>query len=411
MRAEILNIGDEILIGQVLNSNAQWIAEQLTGCGFYVNRMLTVADNMDEILNAFSECTSRAEIVIVTGGLGPTNDDLTREALCRYYQCGMKTDDASLKQLHVFFTQRGIELTPLNRSQADVPERSEAILNIDGTSPGMWFEDGNSVLVALPGVPFELKSMMSNTVLPKLKKKYQPGEVVFKTVLIQGIGESFLAVKISDWEASLPAGMSLAYLPQPGIVRLRLLMRGKDAAKMQVQIDKAIEELIKLVPEYFFGFNEETLAEVCGRILQEKQQTLCTAESCTGGTIAQMITSVPGSSLWYKGSVVAYSNEIKQKLLNVSPQTLADHGAVSEATVTAMAVNARKVLGTDWAIAVSGIAGPDGGTALKPVGTTWIAVAGPQGCEAKMFLFGDHRQRNITRAALAALNMLRQKIV
>jgi nicotinamide-nucleotide amidase len=411
MDIEILNIGDEILIGQVLNTNAQWMAEQLTQTGFNVSRMVTVPDKMPEILEAFAEARKRTDVVLVSGGLGPTNDDLTREALCRFFQCGMKTDQESLARLHVFFSQRGIGLTPLNRLQADVPVKSEAIPNFDGTSPGMWFDIDNKVLVALPGVPFELKSMMEHTVLPRLKERFQPGEVVYRTVLIQGIGESFLSDKIKSWEEELPEGCGLAYLPQPGIVRLRLLMRGTDISAMEATIDKEIHSLQQLIPEYIFGYGEETLAGVVGKLLLTRGESLSTAESCTGGTIAQMITAIPGSSGYFKGSVVAYSNEVKMRQLQVSEETLIEHGAVSEPVVRQMAEQVRLLMQTTYSIAVSGIAGPDGGSEEKPVGTIWIAVAGPQGCIAKKFLLGDHRGRNIIRASLAGLNLLRVAIL
>lgn len=410
MDVEILNIGDELLIGQVLNTNAQWLAEQLTQTGFNVSRMVTVADQMPAILQAFTEARLRADIVIVSGGLGPTNDDLTREALCAFFNCRMKTDPESLDRLHEFCSKRGYILTPINRLQADVPEKSEAIPNNDGTSPGMWFDIDQKVLIALPGVPFELKGMMTNTVLPRLKERFQPGNVVFRTVMLHGIGESMLAERIKAWEDELPKDCSLAYLPQPGIVRLRLLMRGISQTAMESVINKEIEKLKLLVPEYIFGYDEETLAEVLGKLLLARGETVATAESCTGGTIAQMITAIPGSSAYFKGSVVAYSNEVKTKLLQVPAEMLQQHGAVSEAVVCAMAAQVCEFMQTTYGIAVSGVAGPDGGTDEKPVGTVWIAVAGPNGVSASKFQFGDHRGRNITRAALAGLNMLREAI-
>lgn len=410
MNTEIINIGDELLIGQVLNSNAQWMAEQLTAAGYNVRRMVIVADRMEDILGAFAEAQRRCDLVLVTGGLGPTNDDLTREALCRYYQCGMKTDPDSLQRVTSLFERRGIQLTPLNRLQADVPEASEAVPNEDGTSPGMWFDRGGKVMVALPGVPFELKSMMQRTVLPRLQQRFHAEAVVSRTILTQGIGESFLAARIAEWEKNLPAGCSLAYLPQPGIVRLRLLMRGAEKMSLQRQIDAEVERLKALIPEAVFGYNDDTLAEVVGHLLHSAGQTLATAESCTGGTIAQMITAVPGCSEWFNGSMVAYSNKVKINQLQVPAALINKHGAVSEDVVRVMAENVRNLLNADYSIAVSGIAGPDGGSPEKPVGTTWIAVAGPKGITAEKFLFGDHRGRNITRAALTALNMLRLAI-
>lgn len=411
MKVEILNIGDELLIGQVLNTNAQWLAEQLTGNGFQVTRMVTVADQMQEILDAFKEGLECADIVLVTGGLGPTNDDLTREALCRFFNCGMKTDEPSRERIIAMFGLRGLNLSPLNRMQADVPERSEAIPNYDGTSPGMWFDVDGKVLAAMPGVPFELKSMMKNVVIPRLIERFHPGAVVSKTVLVQGVGESYLAVKIKEWEDQLPEGCSLAYLPQPGIVRLRLLMRGADAAVLENTIAQEVKKLQELLPEEIFGFGDDTLAGVVGNLLKASGETLSTAESCTGGNIAQMITSVPGSSAYFQGSVVSYSNEVKIHQLGVPADLIAAHGAVSEEVVTAMANNVRNLMKTTWSIAVSGIAGPDGGSPEKPVGTTWIAVAGPGGTVARKFLLGDHRGRNITRASLSAINLLRLQML
>jgi len=411
MDVEIVNIGDELLIGQVLNTNAQWIAEQLTQSGFNVSRMVTVPDNMQIILDAFHEARSRTDVVIVTGGLGPTNDDLTREALCLYFGCGMKTDEGSLARISNMFSLRGWELTPTNRLQADVPEKSEAIPNFDGTSPGMWFDVDQKVLVALPGVPFELKSMMVQTALPRLIERFHPGDVVFRTVLIHGMGESFLSDQIKSWEASLPEGCSLAYLPQPGIVRLRLLMRGHDKALMESVIEAEIGKLRLLIPENIFGYGEETLAGVVGKMLHDRGETVSTAESCTGGAIAQMITAVPGSSVYYMGSVISYSNDVKINQLGVPVEMIIAHGAVSEPVARAMAENVRELLHTTYGIAVSGIAGPDGGSIEKPVGLNWISVAGPKGTIASKFLFGDHRGRNITRAALAALNMLRMEMM
>ena len=416
MKTEIINIGDELLIGQVINTNATWMVTEMGGSGFPVQRVTILADDREAILRALSEGETRSDIVLITGGLGPTKDDITKEALCHHFNTKLKFDQASYENVARIFGERGFPVTELNRKQAEIPEGSVALLNNYGTAPGMWFErtspsgSGIRVIISLPGVPYEMKNLLRTEVIPKLIQKFKPLPTVHRTILTQGIGESFLSDLIEDWEENLPLPLHLAYLPQPGIVRLRLTGSGPDKNLLKEMIEKETEKLCNLIPEYIFGEGEESLEQIIGILLTEKKRTLSTAESCTGGYIAHLITRIPGSSAYYRGSVIAYSNEIKQKELSVSEQNISAHGAVSEAVVVEMAKGIQKKFGTDYAIATSGIAGPDGCTPEKPVGTTWIAIATPKGVQAYHYLMGDDRERNIRKTALQSLNLLRKAI-
>jgi len=416
MNVEIINIGDELLIGQVVNTNAAWMAEQLNLHGFPVIRISVVSDDRDHILNALAEAESRSGVVLISGGIGPTKDDITKTTLCEFFGTRLIFNEEAFHDIEILFRRRGFNVTELNRKQADLPENCIAIPNKLGTARGMWFEKdraegGKTLFISLPGVPFEMKAMMTDEVIPRLKKVIRPQSIYHKTILTQGIGESFLAALIGAWETFLPSHIRLAYLPQPGIVRLRLTGTGVDGLLLRRQIKAEVAKLEKIIPEYIFGYDEETLEEIVGSLLKAAGATLSTAESCTGGYIAHLLTRIPGSSAYFKGSVVAYANELKEEILGVRPETLSEHGAVSEQVVLEMAAGAQRLLKTDYVIAVSGIAGPDGGTAEKPPGTTWIAVAGTDGAFAKHYLFGDNRERNIRRTALQALNMLRKAIL
>ncbi|MCX6247428.1 MAG: competence/damage-inducible protein A [Bacteroidetes bacterium] len=417
MQTEIINIGDELLIGQVVNTNASWMSEQLDLAGFPVHRVTLIRDDPEEILTILKEAGQRAEVILITGGLGPTKDDLTKETLCRYFNTKLIFDPVSFQNIEKMFHARGFAMTEVNRKQAEIPENCIAIANANGTAPGMWFEitktraGTKQIYISMPGVPFEMKAMLVNEVIPRLKKCFQPVTVLHHTLLTQGIGESFLSDILEEWEAHLPENLHLAYLPQPGIVRLRLTGKGDNEVSLQKLMDEETDKLKSLIPEYIFGEGDTTLEAVVGNLLRNSGTTLATAESCTGGYIAHLITSIPGSSAYYKGSIVAYSNEIKIKELGVSERVLEKEGAVSEAVVITMASTVRNGFGTDYSIAVSGISGPDGGTEEKPVGTVWIAVAGPSGVKAVKYLFGDNRERNIRRTALQALNMLRKTIL
>ncbi|TVQ08901.1 MAG: competence/damage-inducible protein A [Bacteroidetes bacterium] len=408
---EIITIGDELLIGQVVNTNASWMAEEINGVGWSVRQITSVSDNAEEIRRALEEASLRADVVLMTGGLGPTKDDITKDVLCNYFSTRLVLHEAVLQNIESFFRRKGLPLTGLNRDQAMVPESARVIENPMGTAPGLAFEKDGKLFVAMPGVPYEMKHIMEVFVLPELVKSSDSQVIVHKTILTQGIGESFLAKMIEDWENSLAPDIKLAYLPSPGIVRLRLSMRGTDRMMMEAKIAEKVDELQKLIPVYIWGEGKETLEENVGKLLKERNKTLSTAESCTGGLIAHRITSVPGSSGWFAGSVIAYDNRIKIQMLAVNAEVLEMQGAVSKEVVEEMASGVQKILQTDYAIAVSGIAGPDGGTDEKPVGTVWIAVAGPQGVVSRKFLFGDERMRNIQRSSTAALAMLREQIL
>jgi len=417
MKTEIINIGDELLIGQVVNTNASWMAAEMDGAGFPVQRVTILADNRAEILSTLSEAENRSDIVLITGGLGPTKDDITKEVLCHYFGTKLVFDQPSYENIIRIFKDRGFPVTALNRKQAEIPETAIPLQNINGTAPGMWIEKNKqsgkeiTIFISLPGVPYEMKSLLKSEVIPRLQQRYSPLSIVHRTILTQGIGESFLSDLLEGWEKSLPPPLHLAYLPQPGIVRLRLTGSGPDKNLLTGQVEREVKKLYNLIPEYIYGTEEETLEEIIGRMLTERNCTLSTAESMTGGYIAHLITRIPGSSVYYKGSVIAYSNEIKQKELGVREESLIAHGAVSEVVVLEMVLGVRQKFGTDYAIATSGIAGPDGGTANKPVGTSWIAIATPNGHQTFHYLMGDERERNIRKTALQALNLLRKAIL
>lgn len=411
MNVEIINIGDELLIGQVTNTNASWMAEQLNLSGFNVLQFTIIRDDREHILAALAEAEKRVPIVLISGGIGPTLDDITKQTLCEYFGTRLVFSEPAYHDIEEIFVRRGFQMTELNRRQAELPEICRQIPNKLGTARGMWFEKdresgGTTVFVSMPGVPFEMKAMMTEYIIPALKTEFTTPFIQHKTILTQGVGESFLAEKIESWELALPSEIKLAYLPQPGIVRLRLTGRGPDQGSIASMISTAKDELYHLIPEYIFGEDDETLEEVIGKALKSAGATLCTAESCTGGYIAHLITRIAGASDYFLGSVVSYSNDAKVNLLDIPEEVIMQHGAVSEAVVSLMAVNSREKFGATYSLAVSGVAGPGGGTGEKPVGTTWIALATPQGVVARKLLFGDHRERNIRRSALQAMMML-----
>ena len=407
MIADIINIGDELLIGQVINTNASWMAERLNSIGVRVRQITAISDSGDHIKSTIDEAFRFSDLVILTGGLGPTKDDITKHVLVEYYNSRMVIHEPTLQHVEHFFKMRGRTITELNRRQAEIPECCEPLTNLNGTAPGMWFEKDDKILVSVPGVPFEMKALMEDQILPRLAARINGDVILHKTVLTQGVGESFLADLIAEWEDALPANIRLAYLPQHGMVRLRLTATGNDKEALEQSIKHQLDSLLKLIPGYVFGFDGDTLEGITGELLKWQGATICTAESCTAGYLAHMITLVPGSSGYFKGSIVAYSNELKTKLVGIDAALIQKHGAVSKEVVSEMAASAKKLLGCTFALATSGIAGPSGGTPEKPVGTVWIALAGPDGVEAKHFLFGNNRERNIHITALAALNMLR----
>jgi nicotinamide-nucleotide amidase len=402
MQVEIINIGDELLIGQVINSNAARMGKALLDGGFTTRRMITISDNREDILSSIDQRLPGTQVLIFSGGLGPTRDDLTKNVLAEYFN--QDAYDAIVK----IFSKRNLTITETNKEQAYLPKDCISLPNPVGTARGLWFEKDDLVLISLPGVPFELDALMETEVMPRLIEHYKTQPLYNKTIMTIGIGESFLSDLIQEWELALPQDISLAYLPQYGSVRLRLSCSNTHPKASLQLIDEQIAQLKPLISEYIYGYDEITLQEVVGALLIKKQATLATAESCTGGYISHLITSISGSSAYFKGSITAYANTVKVGQLGVNAQDIEDNGAVSEIVVTQMAEGARKNLTTDYAIATSGIAGPDGGTEEKPVGTIWIAVATPKGTIAEKFQLGDHRGRNIVRSATLGLNMLRK---
>ncbi len=412
MKAEIITIGDELLIGQVVDTNSAFIATKLNEAGIHVHQITSVSDNKEHIIEALHNASQKADIIIMTGGLGPTNDDITKLTICEYFKVRLKFDSEAYKDVEYMFKIRGREVTEINRRQADLPENCIALRNKNGTAPGMWFDVNGKIYISMPGVPYEMKAILEDEAIPKLKKHFTLPVIVHRNVLTIGIGESMLAEKIADWESSLTQeDIKLAYLPSIGMVRLRLSTSGQDRNILETNVEKKIKELQNLVGEYIFGYENDTLETIVGKLLKENKQTLSLAESCTGGYISHLITLTPGSSAYYKGSVIAYSYEIKTMELGVDKDILNARGAVSQEVVEKMASSVRKKFDTDYSIAVSGIAGPDGGTPEKPVGMVWIAVATPTKVFSKKCQFANNRLRNIQMTANTALNMLRKEIL
>lgn len=418
MFAEIITIGDEILIGQIVDTNSAWMAQQLNLAGVRIKQITSISDDRDHILRTLKEAEERADVILITGGLGPTKDDITKHTLCDYFHTTLRFNQDVYKNVERLFKGFGKEVSPVNRAQAEVPEACIPLQNEMGSAPGMWFEKGNKVFVSMPGVPFEMQFIMEKHVLPRLREKFRLPYVTHYTVLTSGIGESDLSDKLTDWEDSLAEhNIKLAYLPSPALVRLRLSAAGDDREKLEKSIRDKIEELKKIIPEFIYGYDvygskeQESLEHVVGELLRAKKGTLSIAESCTGGYISHLITRIAGSSDYYLGSVISYANDLKVNELDVSQSMLDQHGAVSREVVEQMVAGIRKKYNTDYSIAASGVAGPGGGTAEKPVGTVWIAVATPYRIISKRYQFGDHRERNIQRAAITALNMLRRELL
>jgi nicotinamide-nucleotide amidase len=387
------------------------MAQQLNLRGFKVKQVSSVSDDENHILNALQEASTRVSIVLITGGLGPTKDDITKKTLCKYFNTSLVFNEDVFMDVEKLFNDRGYQVTPLNRGQAEVPANCAVLKNTVGTAPGMWFEEKGIVYVSMPGVPYEMMNMMEDTVLPKLEKHFKTTMIIHHTLLTQGIGESILAEKISAWEDALPSHIKLAYLPAISSVRLRLSGFGDDQVKLKTDFEKQLSQLKILVGKYCYGENDDTLELVIGKLLKAQGKTLGTAESCTGGQIAAIVTKVPGSSAYYKGSIISYANEIKEQYLAVRNDDLESYGAVSKVVVETMAKSLLKKLNVDYSIATSGIAGPEGGTAAKPVGTVWIAVANHEKVYSKQFLFGKNRARTIQAATLTSLNLLRRFIL
>ena len=406
MNVSIINIGDELLIGQVVNSNAASMSKMLIAAGMEVKEVAVVADRADAIRSALERLMATSDAVLITGGLGPTKDDVTKQVLCDHFHSELVENSEALANVTRLFALRGYELTPINRQQAWVPRCCKVINNTLGTAPCMWFEQDGKVVVAMPGVPFEMEHLMRTEVIGRLQAHFHTSYILNKNILVQGIGESFLSDLIEEWELGLPQSMRLAYLPQAGMVKLRITARGEDREALSSAIMREVKKLYLIAGQYIVGEDMESLPEAVAQMMRFNNMTLSTAESCTGGTIASKLTALAGASQYFKGGVVAYSNEVKECALGVPHPTLEQHGAVSEETVRAMAEGVRQRLASDYSIATSGIAGPGGGTDDKPVGTVWIAVAGPSRTETRLKHFGDDRLRTIERTCNEAFSML-----
>ena len=411
MKAEIISIGDELLIGQTINTNAAWLGNVLNTIGFVIYQITSVPDNREHILKALGEATGRSEVVIITGGLGPTSDDITKPVLCEFFNTRLVANAEVLSMIERLLSRRGFVMNDNNRRQAEIPEACRILPNSTGTAPGMWFEKQGSVFVSLPGVPHEMKQITSEYLIPELKKRFVSQVIMHRNIMTFGTFEARLAEILTQFENDLPPSVKLAYLPSFGVIKLRLTSSGNDSDNVAKILEIQGDKLYKIIPEYIFGENEITLEETIGMLLVKRKATLCTAESCTGGQISAMITSIPGSSDYFLGSVVAYSNSVKTSLLGIPDETIKAHGAVSREVAESMASGARKLFSTDYSVSVTGIAGPGGGTDAKPAGTVWIAVASAKETISEKFTFGNDRIVNIRRSSLTALNLLRKQII
>ncbi|BAX82188.1 competence/damage-inducible protein A [Labilibaculum antarcticum] len=408
MQAEIITIGDEILIGQIVDTNSAWMAKELNGIGINVGKITSISDQKNDIVSSLKQAMERVSLVLITGGLGPTNDDITQKTLSDFFGMSLVQNDLLYAKIEQRLGDRGISMNHFNREQALVPDGARIIQNNHGTAPCMWFEKEGKVVISMPGVPFEMKGIMQDEILKSLAQHFSTPVILHKTIMTEGIGESVLAEMLIDWEANLPNCVKLAYLPSPGLVRLRMSLTGDDENKLKRVIEEQLDKLREIIPANIFGYDDYPIELSVAKLLSDKGKSLGTAESCTGGNVAHLLTSHAGSSAYFKGAVVAYSNEVKENVLQVNAADLEKYGAVSQEVVEQMAIGAQKLLNTDYAIATSGIAGPDGGTVEKPVGTVWIAVAGPEEVISHKFYLYKNRERNIRVASLNALNMLRK---
>lgn len=408
MNATIITIGDELLIGQVVDTNSCFIGRKFGDCGIRIVERCSIGDDADTIIATLDRVLTKSEIVIITGGLGPTKDDLTKHTLARYFGCKLVRDEATYQFVEQMLARRGIEFNELNQAQALVPESCTVLPNRNGTAPGMWFDttDGK-VVISLPGVPFEMEELITGEVIPRLTERFALRSNVHKTLITFGMAESVLAATIAEWEDALPEQLHLAYLPNAKSIRLRLSCYDVDREEGQRMIDKAFEELECIIPDYIMGYEGASVAEEVAKLLKERSATLAVAESCTGGRIANTFTSMAGSSEYFLCGVVSYANSAKQNILGVEADTLQQYGAVSQQVAEQMAEGVRRVAGSDYAIATTGIAGPTGGSETKPVGTVWIAIATPQGTVSRKMTYGKIRIQNIERATTTAINLLR----
>ncbi len=410
MLVEIITIGDEIMIGQIVDTNSAWMAVELNKVGFEIAQITSVHDDAQHIINALNDAQTRADVILFTGGIGPTKDDITKQTLCKYFDTKLIYNEAVFQNIEKLLVNRQRAMNELTALQAKVPENCTVIQNLVGTAPITWFEKTGKVIVSMPGVPNEMKNAMSTEIIPRLQKRFKTPAIVHKTIIVKGYPESALALKIADWENNLPEYLHLAYLPTYGIIRLRISGSSENELALEFEINQQANQLSEILGDAIVAFEDIPLEVLVGKVLKNKKLTIATAESCTGGNIAHKITEVAGSSDYFKGSVVAYSNEIKQQVLHVPEEILAQQGAVSAETVEAMAVGARQLMRSDVAIATSGVAGPSGGTVEKPVGTVWIAVSTPHKTTSRMYQFGTNRIQNIERTTQNAFLFLLEKL-
>lgn len=411
IKATIITIGDEILIGQIVDTNSVSIAKRLNAAGITVEEKLSIGDDAEQIATTLKRAHTQSQIVIITGGLGPTKDDITKHTLARIFSSQLIENKAVAEHVEKMLAVRGIAFNALNRSQAMVPECCTVLFNHHGTAPGMWFEEGDHVTISLPGVPFEMEHLMEDEVMPRLKAHYSLHANIHRTMITSGIAESILAERIAEWEDALPKGVKLAYLPSPNIVRLRLsTYDSEDGVAARKRIDELFNQLYKIIPDNIVGYEDASVQQLVHQLLTERGKTLAVAESCTGGTIASRFTAMAGSSAYFLAGVVAYANEAKRDILGVNYDDIMRYGAVSEQVARQMAEGAQRITGADYAIATTGIAGPTGGSTQKPVGTVWIAVATPQGTIATLRPSGTDRSQIINRASAYAIEMLYKEL-
>jgi nicotinamide-nucleotide amidase len=412
MKTEIINIGDELLIGQTVNTNASWMGSFFTNLGLPIIQTSVISDDEAAIIEALKEAESRAELVLITGGLGPTKDDITKHTLCKYFDTTLVMNNEVLKEIESYFSTRNRKMLQTNIDQALLPADCTVLLNKLGTASGMLFERNNTTFVSMPGVPYEMKHIVETGVIDYLTKNNKIGHLYHKTVRTMGIGESFLAEIIKDWESNIrKRGLKLAYLPSPGIVKLRISAFTDLYQNNIYLVDEAINELLPLISDYVYGFNDDEIQLILGELLANQHKTISVCESCSGGYLSHLLTSVPGCSRYFLGSIVSYTNELKNRLLNVPNELFTTVGAVSEEVVKAMVNGGLELLKSDYVIAISGVAGPNGGTSEKPVGTVWVAVGSVSSIRTFKYTLGNNRERNIQMASLFGLNELRKLVL
>ncbi len=410
MKATIISIGDELLIGQTINTNASWLGSQLAQQGITIYQVITISDEHQEIINQFDKALEGADIVLVTGGLGPTKDDITKHALCEFYQTELEMHQPTLDRVTAFFEKRNRKMLEVNTWQAMLPKKCTPLANLQGTAPGMWFEEKGKILVSMPGVPYEMKGIFSEEVLPRLAEKFPLKKLFYKTVLTVGIGESYLADRMQKWESEIRnEGLGLAYLPSPGMVKLRI--SSQNGKVDEAKIDGYFAQLKAVFPQFYLGSDQQNLSNLLGKMLRTSSATVGTIESCTGGAVANYFVQTPGSSDYFQGALITYSHQQKVNLAHVNEAVLSKYGAVSQEVAEEMAVNGRQVLGVDYAISTTGIAGSNSSEQEEDTGVIWVAIADKEGVASHRFHFGDNRERNIHMTTLNALNLLRCRML